>query len=105
MGKAPICAKVTVQAPTEVALTITVPNLTVEAGYTLVQARINLEAAALAYTLSISPGGVIRVKDLESVINAAAGVLDFGDILINDSRQNVTLSTDEKAALMEVIYT
>jgi len=105
LGKAPPGAKVTVQAPREVALTIIVPNLTVEPGYTLLQARSNLEARARDYFLSISPGGVVRIKDLESAINAAAGVLDFGDVLVSGSRQNIMLAVDEKAVLTEVIYT
>ncbi|GEA17486.1 baseplate J/gp47 family protein [Moorella sp. E306M] len=105
MGKAPIGAKVTVEAPMEVNLTITVPTLAVESGYTVDQVKANLEAAAKAYILSVSPGGIVRVKDLEAVIANAPGVLDFGDILINGIRQNVELAVDEKATLAGVIYT
>jgi len=105
LGKAPIGAKVTVEVPTEVNLTITVPTLVAEGGYTVDQAKTNLEAAARAYILSISPGGTVRVKDLEAAIAGAAGVLDFGDILINGVRQNVALAVDEKGTLAGVIYT
>jgi len=105
LGKAPIGAKVTVEAPKEVNLTITVPALAVESGYTVDQAKINLETAARAYILNISPGGTVRIKDLEAAIAGAAGVLDFGDILINGVRQNVVLAVDEKGTLAGVIYT
>lgn len=105
LGKAPIGAKVTVEAPTEVNLTITVPTLVAEGGYTVDQVKANLESAAKAYILSVSPGGIVRVKDLEAAIANAPGVLDFGDILINGIRQNVELAVDEKASLAGVIYT
>jgi uncharacterized phage protein gp47/JayE len=105
LGKAPIGAKVTVEAPTEVNLTVTVPALTAENGYGIDQAKINLEAAARNYILSISPGGIIRIKDLEATIAGAAGVLDFGDIMINGTRQNISLALDEKATLAGVVYT
>lgn len=105
LGKAPIGAKVTVEAPKEVNLAITVPALAVESGYTVDQAKTNLEAAARAYILNISPGGTVRIKDLEAAIAGAAGVLDFGDILINGVRQNVVLAVDEKGTLAGVIYT
>jgi uncharacterized phage protein gp47/JayE len=85
-------------------LTVTVPALTAENGYGIDQAKINLEAAARNYILSISPGGIVRVKDLEATIAGAAGVLDFGDILINGVRQNIELAVDEKGTLAEVIY-
>jgi len=104
LGRAPIGAKVTVEAPTEVNLTITVPDLAVESGYAVEQAKANLETAAMTYILSISPGGIVRVKDLEATIAGAAGVLDFGDILINGVRQNIELAVDEKGTLAEVIY-
>ena len=103
-GRAPIGDKVTVQAPTEVELFITIPSLVVESGYTAEQAKENLITAARMYIISVSPGGIIRIKDLEAAIAAAPGVLDFGDILINGLRENVKLAVDEKASLAGVIY-
>jgi len=105
LGKAPIGAKVTVEAPIELILTIILPALIIEGGYLLNQAKINLETAARAYILSISPGGTVRIKDIEAAIASAAGVLDFGDILVNGARQNIILAVDEKVTLLEVIYT
>jgi len=99
LGKAPIGAKVTVEAPIKVGMVITVPALEVENGYTLTSAHNNLEAAARTYILSIPPGGIIRIKDLEAAINAAAGVGDFGDVLVNGSRHNIELAVNEKASM------
>ena len=83
---------------------ITIPSLVVESGYTAEQAKENLITAARMYLISVSPGGIIRIKDLEAAIAAAPGVLDFGDILINGLRENVKLAVDEKASLAGVIY-
>jgi len=104
LGKAPVGAKVTVQAPSVVNLVLTIPGLVVESGYTPEQVKTNLATAAKAHALSVSPGGVLRLKDLEAAISNAAGVLDFGDVLVNGSRQNIELAADQKAALAEVVY-
>ncbi len=102
-GRAPIGDKVTVQAPTEIELSITLPSLVVEGGYTAEQAKENLTTAARMHIISVSPGGILRIKELEAAIAAAPGVLDFGDILINGLRENVELAIDEKASLAGVI--
>lgn len=104
LGKAPIGAKVTVEAPVELGLTITLPSLVAEVGYTVEQAKSNLETAAKSYILSVSPGGVVRIKEIEAVIASAPGVLDFGDILVNGARQNIELAVDQKASLAGVVF-
>jgi uncharacterized phage protein gp47/JayE len=105
LGRAPVGAKVTVQAPREVALTVTVPQLQIEPNHDANLVRQNLEAAVRAYVVSVSPGGVVRIKEIEAAIAGADGVLDFGDVLVNGQRQNVELGVDEKAALTAVVYT
>lgn len=104
LGRAPIGAKVTVQAPQEVALTITIPALQVEPGYDVVAVQQAIEAALRAYIVAVSPGLTIRLKDVEATIANTAGVLDFGDVLINGSRANVDLAVDQKGTLAAVIY-
>ncbi len=104
LGRAPIGAKVTVQAPREITLTVTVPQLQIEPNHDANLVRQNLEAAVRAYGVSVSPGGVIRIKEIEAAIASVDGVLDFGDVLVNGQRQNIELAVNEKAVLAGVVY-
>lgn len=104
-GKAPVGAKVTVETATVIMMNATIPNLIPEPGYTTAQAKINGEAALRQYLNNINPGGVIRVREAAAEVINAKGVLDTGDILLDNSRQNITLSTTELSELGNVVYT
>lgn len=105
LGRAPIGARVTVQGPRDVPLTVTIPGLQVEPGYDAAAVKAAIEAAVRAYIVAVSPGLTIRLKDVEAAVANTPGVLDFGDVTINGARQNVDLDVDEKGALAAVIYT
>ena len=103
-GRASIAHAITVVAPTEVELTLDVPDLVAEAGYSLAQAKANLEAAATAYVRTINPGGSLVIRDLEAVLIQAAGVANLGDITLDAVRADVPLLTTEKAVIASVTY-
>jgi len=63
-GEASIGARVTVDTAAVITINVTIPNLKVEAGYTLDQGKTNAEAALSNYLKAINPGGIIRTKKL-----------------------------------------
>jgi uncharacterized phage protein gp47/JayE len=103
-GKAPVGAKVTVATAGVTYISATIPELSIEQGYTLEQVRSNVEEALSDYLSKINPGGVIRIQEAGSAIINALGVLDTGDLLLNGSRNNITLDITEFASLGEVTY-
>lgn len=103
-GKAPVGAKVTVDTATVLKIKATITNLIPESGYTIEQAKVNAEAALKDYLNHINPGGTIRIKEAEAAIIHAPGVLDMGDLYLNDSRENITLSTVQLGDLGSVVY-
>ncbi|RDY70329.1 hypothetical protein DXT76_13760 [Halobacillus trueperi] len=103
-GKAPSGSKVTVTTADTVLMTATIPNLEASAGYTHEQVQSNASDALRDYLKNINPGGVVRVREAQSEVIKAEGVLDTGDLLLDDSRNNITLSTTELADLGEVTF-
>ncbi|MEN1969032.1 baseplate J/gp47 family protein [Lentibacillus sp. N15] len=103
-GKAPVGAKVTVATAKVMYITATIPDLQIEQGYTADQVQSNIEDALHEYLSEINPGGVVRIKEAVSVVINASGVLDIGDILLNEKRENITLDITELANLGEVTY-
>lgn len=103
-GKAPVCARVTVVTATIKSLSATIPGLIPEPGYTLEQARINSESALRNYLKKVNPGGIIRIREAESEIINAPGVLDMGNLLIDGVNNNITLEVTELADLGSVNY-
>ena len=103
-GRAPVGARVTVVTAGVYTVGAYIPGLTAESGYTIEQARINAELALYNYLMSTSPGGTIRIKEVEAAITNATGVLDLGDILLNGARANIVLETDRLTELGSVTY-
>lgn len=104
-GKAPVGAKTTVTTAEVTSVTATIPDLVIDQGYTLDQVKINVEESLGNYLSKINPGGIIRIREAGSVAINALGVLDMGDLQINDKRENITLDITELASLGEVKYT
>lgn len=98
-GKAPVGAKVTVDTAEVTNITVTVPDLEVENGYTDNQVHENIENALDKYLSEINPGGVVRIKEAVAVVINASGVLDIGDLSLNDKRDNILLDITELANL------
>lgn len=103
-GKAPVSAKVTVDTAEVTDISATVPDLEVENGYTNEQVQDNIEKDLHEYLSEINPGGVVRIKEAVSVVINSSGVLDIGDLLLNDKRENISLGITELANLGEVKY-
>lgn len=103
-GKAPPGAKVTVATADLMYVDATIPNLSAEQGYSLQQVRNNAKNALSDYLMQINPGGVIRIREAESVIINATGVLDMGDLLIDGKRENIQLDVIQLVALGEVSF-
>jgi len=103
-GKAPIGARVTVVTAAVRTINAIIPGLTVEAGYTLEQVKINAETALKNYLKKINPGGVIRTQKAEAEIVNAPGVLDMGDLLFDGKRDNIVLEITQLASLGSVTY-
>lgn len=103
-GKAPPGAKVTVATADLLYIDVVIPGLKAEDGYTIEQVRINAKEALSKYLLQINPGGVVRIREAESEIINAPGVLDMGDLLINGKRENLQLDIIQLVTLGEVEY-
>ncbi len=103
-GKAPIGARVTVVTALSLKVSVKIPGLSIEPGYTLEQVKMNVGKALRAYLNSINPGGVIRIKEAETAIIQAQGVEDIGDILLDGARNNIVLTINELADLGSVNY-
>jgi len=103
-GKAPVGARVTVTTASVKLLSVIIPNLKPDQGYTIEQARQNAQEALKNYLRSINPGGVIRVKEAEAEIINALGVLDIDDISIEGKRENIYLDINELVDLKEVLF-
>lgn len=103
-GRAPVGARVTVATAEVTYVSATIPNLSIEQGYTLEQVKSNAEEALADYLAKINPGGIVRIQEAGSVVINALGVLDTGDILLNGKRNNITLDITELASLGEVSY-
>lgn len=103
-GRAPVGAKVTVATAEVTYISATIPDLVIEQGYSLEQVKSNIEEALGDYLSKINPGGVVRVREAVSVVINANGVLDTGDLLLDGSRDNITLDITELASLGEVTY-
>lgn len=103
-GKAPIGARVTVVTATIKSISATIPGLLPETGYALEQAQINAESALRNYLKKVNPGGTIRIREAESEIINAPGVLDMGNLLIDGANNNITLEVTELADLGSVNY-
>ena len=103
-GVAPAGSKTTVDTASVVLVSADIPAVTAESGYTTEQAQENAAGALRDYLNNVNPGGIIRVREAEAEIIKAAGVLDMGDLTLNDSRQNISLTTTELADLGSVTY-
>src|SRR5699024_3414125 len=103
-GKAPPGAKVTVATADLLYVDATIPGLKAEQGYTKEQIQQNAKEALNKYLKEINPGGVVRIREAESEIINAPGVLDLGDVLINGKRKNLQLDIIQLATIGEVNY-
>lgn len=103
-GKAPPGAKVTVATADLLYVDVTIPGLIPEQGYSTEQIRANASTALNDYLREINPGGVVRLREAESEIINAPGVLDMGDLLINGERDNLQLDIIQLVTLGEVRY-
>lgn len=103
-GKAPPGAKVTVATADLLYVDATIPGLKAEQGYTKEQIQQNAKEALNKYLKEINPGGVVRIREAESEIINAPGVLDMGDVLINGKRENLQLDIIQLVTIGEVNY-
>lgn len=104
-GKAPVGAVVTVVTASVVSISVTIPSMQVESGYSVDAVKASITEKLSQYLASIPPGGTVRLKEAESAISNVAGVLDFGSILLSGASSNIFLGEEEKAMLGAVTYT
>ncbi|QAS52369.1 baseplate J/gp47 family protein [Halobacillus litoralis] len=105
LGEAPIGAIVTVVTVDPFVVDVNIPALQPTDNYSLSQVKGNVEEALDQHFNQLDPGAVIRVKGVAAAIIQAEGVLDFGDITLNGSLENITLSRTDSASLGSVSYT
>lgn len=103
-GKAPIGAKVTVVTVVLKQVVITIKGLSVKTNYDIATVKSDININLKNSTGTIAPGGKLILKACESIIMQTDGVLDFTEILINDSAENITTNDEEKIVLQEVQY-
>lgn len=103
-GKAPPGAKVTVATADLLYVNVVIPGLVPEQGYSMEQVQLNATEALNNYLREINPGGVVRLREAESAIINAPGVLDMGDLLINGKRENLQLDIIQLVTLGEVSF-
>lgn len=103
-GMAPAGAKVTVHTATTISISAAIPDLIASPGYTLEQAKTNAEAALDDYLFKVNPGGVIKVREAAAEVIQAPGVDNMGDLLLEGSRDNISLEVNELAQLGSVTY-
>ncbi|WP_121615205.1 baseplate J/gp47 family protein [Virgibacillus halodenitrificans] len=103
-GRAPIGAIVTVATVETLAININVPNLQNAEGYTIEQTQQNVINSLNKFFNSVDAGGVIRIKEVASSIIHAPGVLDFGDITLNNGTVNISLALTQVATTGSVTF-
>lgn len=103
-GKAPIGANVTVVTATVKSIDVEIPSLEIESGYNINDVMERVKTNLSKYFKSVSPGGIIRIKDAESNINCTEGVSDFGNIKLNNQGINIILGKEEKADIGVVSF-
>lgn len=108
-GLAEITHVVTIVAPAATSAWVRIPSFVAEEGTPTATAKANAEAAIAAYFASVNPGGVVRVRDVESEVIDAAGVLDIGDIALSTdgatfTRANLALTAVQKVVVGGVSY-
>lgn len=102
-GKAPVGAQVTIATVIGLPITVSIPGLVLEAGYTLDEVRPLLEKSVKMYLAGVSPGAILRLKEIESVLIETEGVADFDTISVNGEQQNIQLGEEQKAVMEEVV--
>ena len=89
-GKAPIGARATITTFNKIPISIRILNLNIVNQYDINKVKEKLDT--LIY------------HELISVVIESYGVRDFGELLINGLKQNITLAYDEKAILEAIDY-
>lgn len=103
-GLAPIGALVTVAAPVERSINISV-ELTLETGYDLPGVVAGIEQALTQYFITVGIAGVIRYNEVGALIIGIDGVLDYNNLLVDGGTTNIQLAENEMAILGTVTAT
>lgn len=103
-GLAPIGALVTVSAPVERSIDISV-KLVLENGYDLPGVVARVEQALSKYLITVGIAGVVRYNEIGALIINVDGVLDYADLLVDGEIGNVQLAENEVAILGKVTAT
>lgn len=102
-GVAPAGATVTVVSVTPKVIDIVISSLLLEDGYTLDQVKINILKEFSKYFEDYR-GNIVRVREIESILIDAPGVLDFDTVKLNGERKNITVTDDERGTLGGITY-
>lgn len=100
-GKAPIGATVTVTTVISKILNINISNLDTDDFETT---KKNIEENIKKYLQTIKPGNTLKVINIIGVIANTDGVDDFKDITLNDKKENITTTDEEKIVLGDIIF-
>lgn len=103
-GLAPIGALVTVAAPVQREIDISV-HLTLESGYDLPGVVDRIEQALTQYFIEVGINGVIRYNEVGALIINVDGVLDYTNLTVDGGTVNVQLDENEMAILGTVTAT
>lgn len=103
-GCAPVGAVVTVTTVENLIINVCISSLEIHAGYERSKVMEAVKTALSNFVAKISIGGLIRIHDVEDAIKHAAGVLDFGYVLINNSDKNIQSGAHLKPIIGEVIF-
>lgn len=101
----PIGATVTVAAATEVPINVSA-KVTIAPGYTIVQVKAQIEAGIRAYLASLAfADSLVRYTRIASVILDIPPVVDYANLTVNGSTNNVLIADGSVAVLGTVTLT
>lgn len=101
-GRAPIGAIVTVTTVENLIINVSIASVEIGSGYEVGQVKSNIENALSSYVSGVSIGSIVRMRAAEDAIKHAAGVVDFGLVLLNGKSENIQVAAHLKSVLGEV---
>lgn len=101
-GRAPIGAVITVTTVENLIINVSISSIEVGSGYQQEQVKANVVKALTTSISGVNIGGIVRLRAVEDAIKHAAGVVDFGKVMLNDIDANIQIAAHLKPVLGEV---
>lgn len=101
-GRAPIGAVVTVTTVENLVINVSITSVEVGSGYQQEQVKTNVIKALTTSISGVNIGSIVRLRAVEDAIKHAAGVVDFGKVMLNGVDANIQIAAHLKPVLGEV---